>query len=104
MGMLHGDFDVVEEAPPQAVAAPSPPRADAAEQQASGAPPREASSGKARSLARYIVVSGDSPWRIAFKLYRDGTRWREIVAANPGFDFRRLQPGHVLQVPSPAIP
>ncbi|HTO79122.1 MAG TPA: LysM domain-containing protein [Methylocystis sp.] len=48
---------------------------------------------------RYTVVKGDSPWRIALKLCHDGSRWREIVAANPGFDFRRLRPGQALLLP-----
>ena len=94
MGMLHGDFEVVEEAPaPQAVAATPAPMA------APAPPPQEAAAAKATTSDRYTVVKGDSPWRIAFKLYRDGNRWREIVAANPGFDFRRLRPGQALQLP-----
>ncbi len=117
MGMKHGDFDVVEEAPaPQAVAAaPSPPKAEAApEKEAAAKPstqtastteatPKEALSAKASPRTPYTVVKGDSPWRIALKLYHDGSRWREIVAANPGFDFRRLQPGQALQLPVNAL-
>ncbi len=113
MGMKHGDFDVVEEMPaPQAVAAASsPPKTEAApgteaaakqstqEASTTEATPKEALAAKATSPAHYTVVKGDSPWRIALKLYHDGSRWREIVAANPGFDFRRLQPGQALQLP-----
>ena len=94
MGMKHGDFDVVEEAPaPQAVAPAGPPA------EAAAAPPPEAAVAKAAPSERYTVVKGDSPWRIALKLYHDGSRWREIVAANSGFDFRRLRPGQALQLP-----
>jgi uncharacterized protein len=113
MGMKHGDFDVVEEAPsPQAVAAVAPrTKAEAApEKEAAARPspqerptaeatPKQAVKGKATLPAHYTVVKGDSPWRIAVKLYHDGSRWREIVAANPGFDFRRLKPGQALQLP-----
>jgi len=120
MGMLHGDFDVMEEAPspaPQVVAAAtSPPKAEtAAEREAPAKPspkeasktdatPKEGLAAQAAPPTRYTVVRGDSPWRIALKLYHDGSRWREIVAANPGFDFRRLRPGQALRLPVSVAP
>ena len=95
MGMLHGDFDVEEEAPaapPQEIAAASPPAAAAP-------PPQESGHAEPATHEHYTVVKGDSPWGIAFRLYHDGSRWREIVAANAGFDFRRLRPGQTLRLP-----
>ena len=93
MGMLHGGFDVVEEAPSERAVAAAPAPAGAAQ------PPEETAPAGPATRERYTVVKGDSPWRIAFKLYHDGSRWRVIVAANPGFDFRRLRPGQTLLIP-----
>ena len=102
MGMKHGDF-VVEEAPaPQAVVAAAPPvkAAAAPEMETAAQPsPKEVATTKSTLPAHYTVVKGDSPWRIALKLYHDGRRWREIVAANPKLDFHRLLPGQALQLP-----
>ncbi len=96
MGMLRGDFDVVEEATAaRAVAATTTP-VGAAEKA-----PREAACAKAAPSERYTVVTGDSPWRIALKFFHDGSRWREIVAANPGVDLHRLRPGQLLLLPEP---
>ena len=101
MGMKHGDFDVVEEAPaPQAVAVALAPTEAALPPQAQEAEiAKEVAMAKATPSESYTVVKGDSPWSIALKLYHDGSRWREILAANPGFDFRRLRPGQALQLP-----
>jgi uncharacterized protein len=99
MGMKHGDFDVIEEAPTvtppsQAVAAAPPPT------ETEAPPPKEAAVMKATQSVRYVVVKGDTLSRIAFKLYHEGSRWREIAAVNPGINFRRLRRGQVLRLPA----
>jgi sulfite exporter TauE/SafE len=102
MGMKHGDFDVVEEAP----AAPPPQQAVAAAPtpaETEAAPLKEAAVARATPTERYTIVKGDTLSRIAFRLYHNGSRWREIAAANPGIDFRRLRPGQVLRLPAAAV-
>ena len=49
----------------------------------------------------YIVMPGDSLWRIARRLYGTGTAWRSIFEANQGFleDPGRIYPGQVLVLP-----
>jgi uncharacterized protein len=100
MGMKHGDFDVVEEAPaamppPQAAAAAPPPAATAA--------PREATLSQARASEHYMIVKGDTLRRVAQKLYHDGRLWRDIAAVNPGIDFRRLRPGQLIELPEQGL-
>jgi len=54
----------------------------------------------------YAVLSGDFPIKIAQKLVHDGSRWRELVAANPNKkraadgNFATLLPGEVLKLPA----
>ena len=97
MGMKHGDFDVIEEAPAatppvEAVAAAPSPAETAA------SPPKEAAVAKAAPNERYTIVKGDTLRSIALKVYHDASRWREIAAANPGVDARRLRAGQVLRL------
>lgn len=47
----------------------------------------------------YTVVRGDTISGVAFKLFRDGSKWREIARANNIRDPRRLRPGAVLTIP-----
>lgn len=47
----------------------------------------------------YMVAAGDSLWRISKRVYHDGSRWREIVAANPGLDPDRMRPGETIKLP-----
>ena len=47
----------------------------------------------------YTVVRGDTISGIAFKLYRDASKWREIAKENKIRDPRRLQPGTALAIP-----
>lgn len=51
--------------------------------------------------AVYIVMPGDSLWRIARRLYGTGTAWRSIFEANQGLlgDPGRIYPGQVLVLP-----
>ncbi|MFA6133205.1 MAG: LysM peptidoglycan-binding domain-containing protein [Phycisphaerae bacterium] len=50
----------------------------------------------------YVVQPGDTFFKIARKLYGEhnvGKRAREIQAANPGLDPRKIKPGQVINVP-----
>jgi len=54
----------------------------------------------------YRVLAGDHPIKIAQKLVHDGSRWRELVAANPqkkrapDGNFATLLPGEILSLPA----
>lgn len=95
MGMIRGQFDVVEPgvaAPPQAPQAPeaaTPPAPPQAEKQPT--PPE--------APRRYVVRRGDTLQAIARKLLGDAGRARDIAAANPGLRKGRLKPGQVLTLP-----
>jgi len=87
MGMMRGQFDVVEPG-----AAPAPPEA----------PPVDVCLDCRKNPPQtYIVQKGDTLARIARKLYGDPARWREIAAANPGHDAKKLSPGSRLILPAP---
>ncbi|HEV7255038.1 MAG TPA: 5'-nucleotidase C-terminal domain-containing protein [Mesorhizobium sp.] len=76
-----------EPMPAEAPAEPAP--ADAAQPaEATAAPP-----------STYVVVAGDNLWEIAERLYGDAERWKDIVAANPGFDPNELAIGMTLNLP-----
>lgn len=47
----------------------------------------------------YIIEEGDTLYDIADIVMGEGTRWPEIVAANPGIDPARLQVGKTIQLP-----
>jgi 5'-nucleotidase/UDP-sugar diphosphatase len=47
----------------------------------------------------YVVRKGDTLWRIATRLYGDGQRYRDILAANPGLVPTRMQVGQKLLIP-----
>ncbi len=93
MGMLHGDFEVVE--PPQNIAA-SP------EATEDGAAAARAPSVAAAAAESYTIVAGDTLAGVSKKLYRHAGRWRDIAAANPGLDVRRLHPGQIIKLPQPS--
>lgn len=48
----------------------------------------------------YIVKRGDSLWLIAKKQYGSALRWKEIAAANPAINPKRLQVGQRLTLPN----
>jgi LysM repeat protein len=89
MGMLRGEFEVVE-APPALArqdgrAAPAPLPAETPER------------GKTHTIA-----AGDTLRRVAKTWCGDANRWPDIAAANPGLDPRRLRPGQIIELPAPA--
>jgi nucleoid-associated protein YgaU len=84
-----------------AVAGVVPPTLSAlAEVPASGAAAVKASPAPSGQRT-YTVQKNDNLIRIARKFYNDGSRWKDIQAANPGkaSDLRALRPGAVLVIP-----
>jgi len=61
---------------------------------------RDASITSPASARTYTVAGNESLQGIALKLYRDAARWRDIAAANPGVDLRRLRAGQVIKLPA----
>jgi nucleoid-associated protein YgaU len=57
---------------------------------------------KIASLPRTLTVQrGDSLWRLAQQLLGRGSRWQELLAANPGIvNPKRLEAGTQIVVPS----
>ena len=94
MGMIRGEFEVVEadaapkEAAPEAPKEPTPPSAVVAPE----------------TTATYAVQRGDTLKSIAKKLYGDARRWRDIAAANPRLRKGKLKAGQKLNLPAPAKP
>jgi nucleoid-associated protein YgaU len=56
---------------------------------------------QARRESVYRVVAGDTLGGIAKKAYHDAGRWRDIAAANPHLDPRRLRAGETINLPHP---
>lgn len=52
-------------------------------------------------VIQYVVRDGDSWWRIAQRQYGEGSRFRELMDANPGIT--ALEPGLELKVPQNAL-
>jgi sulfite exporter TauE/SafE/nucleoid-associated protein YgaU/copper chaperone CopZ len=100
MGMLHGEFEVVD----GSIAATTEPSTASSTSEtlgkSHGSLGAEAPASAPSKCNGYIVVAGDSLRGIAAKLYRDAQKWREIAAANPGLDARRLRRGQLLKLPS----
>lgn len=89
MGMLRGQFIVVNEPP----AAKTPAAiASKAETPSLEAPAPEST---------YTILPGDTLARIAGRLYRDERQWRRIADANPELDPRRLRVGQTIKLPEP---
>jgi sulfite exporter TauE/SafE/copper chaperone CopZ len=95
MGMLHGEFNVIE--------APSPngerPVADNASKPSEDAMPGVKTSPAATRPETYAIMTGDTLHGVAVKLYKDSRRWSDIAAVNPGIDPRRLRPGQIIKLP-----
>ncbi len=72
--------------------------------EASAASNRDTSPSPSSAPARtYTVAGNESLQSIALKLYRDAARWRDIAAANPGLDLRRLRAGQVIKLPTSGL-
>jgi len=95
MGMIRGEFDVVE-----AGQAPQKGVSETPAQPPAAAPPAAVAAPPAPPRKTYVVQRGDTLGAIAKRLYGDEKRWREIAAANPALQQRRLRPGQVLILPA----
>lgn len=88
-------------------AATAAPAATPASTPPAGAPATAPATPPPPTPSTYTVLSGDSAWRIAQKLVGTGTRWKELVAANPAKklnadgsgNFATLFAGEVLKLP-----
>ena len=95
---------------PGPAGSPTPPVGEplggAAQAPAAAAPPPAATAPPPMKLAAYVVQAGDSPSAIAERFTRDGKRWPELVAANPGKpvahdgSFQSMRQGETLTLPS----
>ena len=47
----------------------------------------------------HTVRKGDTFWSLATRYYGTGRRWRDIAAANPSLDPRRLRIGQTVRIP-----
>lgn len=61
----------------------------------------QASRQSPRTITSYTVQENDSMWKIAVKLYGDGSKMVDIAKANPLVDPQRIKPGDVLRLPEP---
>jgi len=95
MGMMRGQFDVVEPgAAPGEATEPAPAKANVAP----ASPPVAA---QPPPPSTYTVQRGDTLEGVAKKLYGDLSRWRDVAAANPGLRRKKLKPGQILRLPKP---
>ncbi len=109
MGMLHGQFEIIDEpdvtTKPPAVAVVETQPSPQASASMTAPPPTVASGGPAGSeesraaLPTYTVAAGDTLSRIAKKRYGDERNWQEIAKANPHLDAKKLKIGQVIYLP-----
>ncbi|KAF0212372.1 MAG: heavy metal transport/detoxification [Methylocystaceae bacterium] len=100
MGMLRGEFVVVE-AKPAAPSQPSIPVATAVQ----GTPKATQSASASAAVQKtYTVRRGDTLRAIAKRLYGDEKRWRDIAAANPTLNRKKLRQGQIIALPADARP
>jgi nucleoid-associated protein YgaU len=66
-----------------------------------GPPPAAAAAESASGTRTYTVVSGDTLWRIADRMYGDGSHYLKIFEANSGVlkDPDHIFPGQELVIP-----
>jgi nucleoid-associated protein YgaU len=62
----------------------------------------KAATAKSSDYTSYTVKSGDTLSSIAGEWFRDVTRWKDIVAANPGLSPQSLRVGQKINLPSKA--
>lgn len=99
MGMLRGEFVVVD----AKLAETSQPAQQAAPAASDQATP--ASTPSAPPAAKtYTARRGDTLRSIAKRLYGDEKRWRDIAAANPALNPKKLRQGQIINLPPGAAP
>lgn len=64
------------------------------------AAPEPPASSLAGSMKKYQVVNGDTPAKIAYKVYGKSSLFPVIMRANPHIDARKLRPGMILNIPA----
>lgn len=62
-------------------------------------PPAQPQPVSVPSGGTYTVQRGDTLWSIALRVYGDGQRWKDIVAANPGMVPEKLRVGQTINLP-----
>lgn len=94
MGMLRGEFVVIDE--------PTAGTEQPAIAPVESTTPRERTTSPPQTHEDvYRIAAGDTLRSIAAKLYHNANRWRDIAAANPDLDPRRIHPGKVIKLPQP---
>ncbi|MDP6045127.1 MAG: LysM peptidoglycan-binding domain-containing protein [Phycisphaerae bacterium] len=53
----------------------------------------------AAGTGTYTIQKKDTLWSIATRLLGNGQRYRDIIAANPGLDPKKLAVGQVIKIP-----
>ncbi|MBI1980959.1 MAG: sulfite exporter TauE/SafE family protein [Methylocystis sp.] len=99
MGMLRGEFIVVDPPPVMASQQTTPVASDVQITPATTHSPPDSA-----AVQTYTIRRGDTLRRIAKRLYGDERRWREIAAANPSLDPRKLREGQSVNLPAGAQP
>ena len=73
----------------------------ATEQPSAPIPAKPTDSGEVSQGSEYIVVRGDSLWKIASKVYGSGSLWGKIFRANPQVkDASMIYVGQKLVIPA----
>lgn len=63
------------------------------------APPDNTTTGAENQVAVYRILPGDTPGKIARKVYGKSSLYTIILRANPGLDERKLRPGMTIKLP-----
>jgi nucleoid-associated protein YgaU len=99
MGMLHGEFVVVDAPPAMARQETEPVASEVQITPAAAQSPPESD-----AMQTYTIRRGDTLRAIAKRLYKDERRWRDIAVANPGLNPRKLREGRSINLPGCAPP
>ncbi|MGD9656383.1 MAG: sulfite exporter TauE/SafE family protein [Methylocystis sp.] len=99
MGMLRGEFVVID-APPAMASQETEPVASGVQITPAAAqnPP------ESPAAQTYTIRRGDTLSAIAKRFYGDARRWRDIAVANPGLNPRKLREGRSINLPGSAQP
>jgi sulfite exporter TauE/SafE/LysM repeat protein len=104
MGMLHGQFEIVDEPKAPLIASaetrsPSPPSANMTAQPPPSQDKVSLPVAKETIPATYTIARGDSFSKIAGMFYKDAAKWRVIAKANPHLRAEKLKPGQIVHLP-----